>query len=107
MEKIAFIIGNGPSRKKFDLTKLKGNGTIYGCNALYRDYPDLVDYLVSIDPPIIEEITKSNFPKEKFIVPPFEEQFEDPEYNEFQRFRSNAGVNAMLEAVKAGHNVLY
>ena len=107
MEKVAFIIGNGPSRKKFDITKLKGNGTIYGCNALYRDYPNLVDFLVSIDPPIIEEITASDFPKEKFIVPPLEEQFEDPQYNQYQRFRSNAGVNAMLEAIKAGHNVLY
>ena len=109
MEKIAFIIGNGPSRSNFDITKLKGLGTVYGCNALYRDFPkhDFPDYLVAIDPPIIEEIEASSFPKEKFIVPPFDEQFEDPQYNQYSRYRSNAGVNAMLEAIKAKHNVLY
>lgn len=104
---VAYIIGNGPSRQPFDLYKLKGNGTIYGCNALYRDYPDLIDYLVAIDKPIIDEINESDFPKDKFIVPPFEEQFEDEEFNRYRRWRSNAGVNAMREAIKAGHKVLY
>jgi hypothetical protein len=107
MESVAYIIGNGKSRADFDINILKDRGTIYGCNALYRDYPDLVDYIVSIDDPIINEINASDFPKEKFIVPPFDEQFEDPEYNPYSRFRSNAGVNAMLEAIKTGHNVLY
>ena len=46
-KKTAFIIGNGASRAKFDLTTLSPHGTTYGCNALYRDfYPD---WLVSID----------------------------------------------------------
>ena len=37
----AYIIGNGPSRKGFDLNLLKTSGQIYGCNALYRDFvPD-------------------------------------------------------------------
>ena len=30
----AYCIGNGPSRKDFDLTKLKETGQTYGCNAL-------------------------------------------------------------------------
>ena len=34
----AYCIGNGPSRKGFDLTKLKQTGQTYGCNALYRDF---------------------------------------------------------------------
>jgi hypothetical protein len=105
MEKVAYIIGNGPSRQGFDLNKLKGKGTIYGCNALYRDFD--CDYLVAIDKPIIEEIEKSDFPSDRFIVPPLEEQFEDPQFNPYSRFRSNAGVNAMLEAIKTKHNVLY
>ena len=109
MEKIAFIIGNGPSRKNFDLKKLKGKGTVFGCNALYRDFPkhDLPDYLVAIDDPIIEEIKKSSYPQDRFIVPPEDEQYEDPQYNPYARYRSNAGVNAMFEAMKKGHNVLY
>jgi len=38
-----FIIGNGSSRKGFNLSDLVGLGEVYGCNALYRDFkPDLL-----------------------------------------------------------------
>ena len=43
----AYIIGNGPSRKNFDLNKLKSTGQTYGCNALYRDF--IPDYIFSVD----------------------------------------------------------
>jgi len=43
----AYIIGNGPSRKDFDLNLLKDTGQIYGCNALYRDL--IPDYLFMVD----------------------------------------------------------
>ena len=36
-----FVLGNGPSRKNIDLSKL--NGTVIGCNAIYRDFtPDII-----------------------------------------------------------------
>ena len=62
----AFIIGNGPSRKNRDLTRLIGQGCTFGCNAIYRDYPDysIPDYLVAIDPIITEE-TPINYIKRK------------------------------------------
>ena len=43
----AYIIGNGPSRKDFDLNKLKATGQTYGCNALYRDF--IPDFIFSVD----------------------------------------------------------
>lgn len=43
----AYIIGNGPSRKNFDLNLLKATGQTYGCNALYRDF--IPDYLFMVD----------------------------------------------------------
>jgi hypothetical protein len=46
----AYCIGNGPSRKDFDLNKLKATGQTYGCNALYRDF--IPDYIFSIDSPV-------------------------------------------------------
>jgi hypothetical protein len=103
----AFIIGNGTSRKGFDLTRLKPYGTIFGCNALYRDYPDhsIPDFLVSIDDGIIAEIEGSDFPSKRFIVPPMDERWEPSECN-IGRPRSNAGVNAMREAIKMGHDQL-
>jgi len=43
----AYVIGNGPSRKGFDLNRLKETGQTYGCNALYRDF--IPDYIFSVD----------------------------------------------------------
>ena len=43
----AYCVGNGPSRKDFDLNRLKPHGQTYGCNALYRDF--LPDYIFSVD----------------------------------------------------------
>ena len=37
-EKIAFVLGNGVSRKSIDPHALKLHGKTYGCNALYRTF---------------------------------------------------------------------
>ena len=52
----AFIVGNGESRNIFPITELKDKGTVYGCNAIYRDYPEICDYIVAVNPPMYEEI---------------------------------------------------
>lgn len=102
----AYIVGNGLSRSKFDLEKLRGKGTIFGCNALYRDFTP--DYLVAIDEAIISEINHAidvgqcEVPQEKFIVPAWTECFEATTGR-----RSNAGMNAMLEAIKLGYDELF
>ena len=80
---VAYIIGNGESRKGFDIEKLIGSGIIWGCNALYRDWENkkymLPDFLVAIDDGIITEIESSRFPSDRFIVPPRDEQYEPAE----------------------------
>ena len=43
----AYIIGNGPSRKGFNLNKLPATGQTYGCNAIYRDF--VPDFIFSVD----------------------------------------------------------
>ena len=52
--KRVFCIGNGESRKGFDLDKLKPFGKIYGCNAIHRDY--MPDVLTAVDHGIMHEI---------------------------------------------------
>ena len=47
---IAFVLGNGASRKDVDLSALKNHGKVYGCNALYRDFTP--DVLVATEIPI-------------------------------------------------------
>ena len=49
MTDTAFIIGNGESRKMFPIHSLKTAGTIYGCNAIYRDNPDLCDIIFAVN----------------------------------------------------------
>ena len=56
---IAFVLGNGVSRKDISLTALAQCGRIYGCNALYREYTP--DVLVSTDRPIAEHIQQSGY----------------------------------------------
>lgn len=111
MDKTAIIIGNGASRKEYDLRKFKASNpeiTFYGCNALYRDFApdyDLPDFLVAIDDGMIREIQASDFPQDRVIIPPENERWEPAECNP-RRPRSNAGMNAMIEAIRAGNKIL-
>lgn len=99
---IAIIIGNGKSREEINLDSLVGQGTIFGCNALYRDF-DGYDYLVAIDDRMINEIqTTEKRLTGKAIFPPEKERYEETTGR-----RNNAGMVAMREAIKQGHNMLY
>ena len=50
----AYVIGNGPSRKDFDLTRLPATGQTYGCNALYRDF--IPDFIFSVDTSMTQQM---------------------------------------------------
>jgi hypothetical protein len=125
----AFIICNGVTRAELKYNKHFNEGrgshdheldvlnehTTFGCNALYREWQP--SYLISIDPGITEEIQTSGY-NGVHIVPPLEEQYENPDYHIAHSHgphiekvgstpRSNAGMNAMLEAIKLGYNFLY
>ena len=101
----AFIIGNGPTRLGVNLHDLVGKGKIYGCNALYRDF-DKFDYLVVIDEQfkkLIEMGGKEGVVEDtKLILPPDEECVEETTGR-----RSNAGMNAMREAIRHGATKLF
>lgn len=106
--KKAFIIGNGVSRKPVNLENLVGQGTIFGCNALYREFKKF-DYLISIDPSfqaIIKSVDETMGKDERIIFPPEDECWESVEYSRNRR-RSNAGMNAMTEAIRRNHDKLY
>ncbi len=47
MTKYVSIIGNGESRRGFDISPLKSFSTVIGCNAIYRDF--VTEYLVCVD----------------------------------------------------------
>lgn len=102
MSNVAIIVGNGKSREVIDLNTLVGQGTIYGCNALYRDF-DGWDYLVAIDERMINEIktTEKRLPGQA-IFPPEQERYEETTGR-----RGNAGMVAMREAIRNGADTLY
>jgi hypothetical protein len=115
INEVALIVGNGSSRKSLDLLGmaniLGGNRpTIYGCNALYREYrPNYIipDFLVAMDEGAIAEIESSDFPSERFIVPPDDDRWEPAEmHSDGHRPRSNAGMCAMIEAIRRGATTL-
>jgi hypothetical protein len=54
-----FCIGNGTSRKNFNLEKLRPHGKIYGCNAIYRTFTP--DVLTAVDHGIMHEIYHSGY----------------------------------------------
>lgn len=56
---IAFVVGNGTSRSPINLSILKNHGTVYACNAVYREFSP--DYLVAVDPKMVVEICENNY----------------------------------------------
>lgn len=114
---VAIIVGNGTSRKVMDLAAMvrtmgDDRPRIYGCNALYREYESagyiVPDYLVAIDDGIITEIESSSFPAKRVVVPPDDERWEPQELHMTSGLapRGNAGVAAMLAAIRAGAKTL-
>jgi hypothetical protein len=57
----AFVLGNGISRSVADPTKLLENGTVYGCNAQYREFNP--DHLVCVDVKMVNEVIASGYHK--------------------------------------------
>lgn len=55
----AFVLGNGRSRSDVNVSKLKEQGKVYGCNAIYRETS--VDYLIAVDTKMMIEITNSKY----------------------------------------------
>lgn len=55
----AFILGNGKSRLLINPTDLLTLGTVYGCNAQYREFSP--HYLIAVDVKMINEIIESGY----------------------------------------------
>lgn len=67
MTDTAFVIGNGTTRKIFPIDQLKGHGTIFGCNAIYRDHPELCDKIFAVNQEMYQELVDAKN-KNKFTA---------------------------------------
>ena len=101
----AFVLGNGLSRKPVDPQTLKQHGTVYGCNALYREF--VPDVLVATDRLISTHIQDSGYAlKNKFYTrKPVNGSGAMRLPKEYHGFSS--GPNAVGLAAKHGHTEIY
>jgi hypothetical protein len=59
--KPAFVLGNGNSRLTLKHNNLLDKGTVYACNAIYREFSP--HYLVAVDVKMVNEIVASGYHK--------------------------------------------
>lgn len=57
----AFVLGNGRSRLAIDPRSLLNLGTVYGCNAQYREFEP--HYLIAVDVKMVNEIIAAGYHK--------------------------------------------
>ena len=101
----AFVLGNGISRQGINLDQLKELGTIYGCNALYREFTP--DVLIATDKPIAMQIQESGYAlKNKFYTrQPIANLGAFRLLTEYHGYSS--GPNAVGLAAQSGHIQIY
>ena len=56
---VAFVLGNGESRKGIQIEDLKKIGKVFACNGVYRS--DRPDVLVAVDPKMLLEIGETDY----------------------------------------------
>jgi len=64
-KEIAFVLGNGNSRLHVNHDSLFDIGTVYGCNAQYREFSP--DYLICVDVKMVNEVIASGYNKEHTV----------------------------------------
>jgi hypothetical protein len=103
----AFVIGNGTSRSSIDLQKLKNQGTIYGCNALYREFTP--DFLIAVDAKMIFEINKSGFQHQIPVWTNYNKAYKSMTgFNYFEPSKGwSSGPTALWKASNDGHDEIY
>jgi len=100
-----FLIGNGSSRKGFDLEKLRDYGTIVGCNALYRDFAP--DVLVAIDSKMINEIKDSKYWENNICVVPANRSVGIPNSLLFKADKFNTSGCFAMQMISKGMKAKY
>lgn len=102
---IAFVLGNGQSRKQIDIDSLKQYGTVYGCNAIYRDYSP--DYLVAVDEKMVRELAKHKVDKRITCYTSYYNQIPG-DFHFFPKHPGkNSGHSAMILACLHNHTKVY
>ena len=105
--KRAFVLGNGRSRLTINCEKLKEYGTVYGCNALYRDF--LPDHLIAVDVKMVLELVENNVLDTVQVYTNFNNRFKNTaKLNIFQPSKGwSSGPTALWLASTHGYDEIY
>ena len=105
--KRAFVLGNGRSRLAINCENLKKYGTVYACNAIYRDF--LPDHLVAVDVKMVLELVENNVLDRVPVYTNFNNRFKDiPKLNVFQPSKGwSSGPTALWLASNHGYDEIY
>ena len=74
MSSIAFVLGNGESRRGIDIDDLKQKGTVYACNAVFRTHRP--HWLVAVDPKMMMEIAETDYVVHNKVYSNYNSQYE-------------------------------
>lgn len=103
----AFVLGNGTSRKNINPQELKKNGTVYGCNALYREFDP--DYLIAVDVKMVNEINSKGYQHNHTVWTNYNRTYKDYEnFNYFEKSKGwSSGPTALWLASQHDHKEIY
>lgn len=103
----AFILGNGKSRLSIDARSLLPFGTVYGCNAQYREFDP--HFLIAVDVKMVNEIISSGYHKTHSVwTNPNKGISSKHHINLFNPHKGwSSGPTALWFACTQGHRELY
>ena len=111
MSDIAFVLGNGESRKGILIADLKKKGTVFACNGVYRT--ETPDYLVAVDPKMLLEISESDYLVQNKVYSNFNAQYNKVQkiLDHVQWFKPSlgwsSGPTALRVACDQGYKEIY
>ncbi len=103
----AFVLGNGTSRRSIDLNEIKNFGTVYGCNALYREFTP--DYLIAVDVKMIIEINRAGYQNTNTVWTNYNRTYKSMQnFKYFEPSRGwSSGPTALWLASQHGYRQIY
>lgn len=102
-----FVLGNGTSRLAVDPTSLLDQGTVYGCNAQYREY--YPHHLIAVDVKMVNEIIAAGYHTSHSVwTNPNKGVTTKANINFFQPHKGwSSGPTALWHAASNGHKEIY
>jgi len=110
-KEVAFVLGNGTSRKGFSVSDLQQHGTVFACNAVFRT--ETPDYLIAVDPKMIHEIAETDYAEKNQVWSNFNHQYDKKpkilnHVNWFQPSMGwSSGPTALKMAADKGFKTIY